>query len=211
MHRSNTTLVYASPSNNRKCYVDITLSLSPAPALRWTPVPARGRVVWRAILVVAGCVVVDEPDVGRSCSRRRRAALCTQWCKPIPPCPTQGAVFLFLLESFKWLHRWHGHDEARRVADRSVDFIEGGREGDWTRRDGFGMQIEVKIIQFLFVESILIYIRDLQYRSELPPPNIEWRESQGDTQLVVRGARSVRRRRFYFWKTLNWEKKGGQY
>jgi hypothetical protein len=36
------------------------------------------------------------------------------------------------------------------------------------------------------VESILIYIRDLQYHSEIPPPNIEWRESQGDTQLVVR-------------------------
>ena len=30
---------------------------------------ARGRVVWRAILVAAGCVVIaDEPDVGRSCS-----------------------------------------------------------------------------------------------------------------------------------------------
>jgi hypothetical protein len=27
--------------------------------------------------------------------------------------------FLFLLESFEWLHGWHGHDEARRVADRS--------------------------------------------------------------------------------------------
>ncbi len=26
--------------------------------------------------------------------------------------------FLFLLESFEWLHRWHGHNEARRVADR---------------------------------------------------------------------------------------------
>ena len=26
--------------------------------------------------------------------------------------------FLFLFESFEWLHRWHGHDEARRVADR---------------------------------------------------------------------------------------------
>ena len=25
--------------------------------------------------------------------------------------------FLFLFESFKWLHWWHGHDEARRVAD----------------------------------------------------------------------------------------------
>ena len=31
-------------------------------------------------------------------------------------------------------------------------------------------KIEEKIIQFLFVESILIYIRDLQYRSEIPPP-----------------------------------------
>ena len=59
-------------------------------ALRRTPVPARGRIVWRAILVAAGCAVVDEPDAGRSCSRRRRtAALCTQWCKPIPPCPTR--------------------------------------------------------------------------------------------------------------------------
>jgi hypothetical protein len=45
------------------------------------------------------------------------------------------------------------------------------------------MQIEEKIIQFLFVECILIYIRDLQYRSEISPPNIEWRESQGVTQL----------------------------
>ena len=27
--------------------------------------------------------------------------------------------FLFLLESFEWLHWWHGHGEARRVADRS--------------------------------------------------------------------------------------------
>ena len=81
---------------------------------------------------------------------------------------------MFLLESFKWLHRWHGHVEARRVADRSVGILlrEGEREGDWTRPGGFGMQIEEKIIQFLFVESILIYIRDLQYRSEIPPPNI---------------------------------------
>jgi hypothetical protein len=39
-------------------------------------------------------------------------------------------VFLFLLESFKWLHWWHGHDEARRVADRSVGILlrEGERE-----------------------------------------------------------------------------------
>ena len=71
------------------------------PPLPWTPVPARGRVVWWAILVVAGCVVADEPDVGRSSSQRRRAtalcthaaALCTQWCKPIPPCLTREAVF----------------------------------------------------------------------------------------------------------------------
>ena len=39
--------------------------------------------------------------------------------------------FLFLLESFEWLHRWHGHDEARRVADRSVGILLGG---DWTSR-----------------------------------------------------------------------------
>jgi hypothetical protein len=37
------------------------------------------------------------------------------------------------------------------------------------RRGGFGMQIEEKIIQFLFMESILIYIRNLQYRSDFPP------------------------------------------
>ena len=45
-------------------------------------------------------------------------------------------------------------------------------------------------MQFLFVESISIYIRDLQYRSEISPPNIKWRESQGETQLAVRGTRS---------------------
>jgi hypothetical protein len=27
--------------------------------------------------------------------------------------------------------------------------------------------------------------RDLQYRSKIPPPHIEWRESQGHTQLSV--------------------------
>jgi hypothetical protein len=37
------------------------------------------------------------------------------------------------------------------------------------RRGGFGMQIEEKIIQFLFVESILTYIRNLQYLSDFPP------------------------------------------
>ena len=35
------------------------------------------------------------------------------------------------------------------------------------------------------MESILIYIRDLQYCSEIPPPNIEWWESKEDTQLSV--------------------------
>ena len=41
---------------------------------------------------------------------------------------------MFLLESFEWLHWWHGHDEVRRVA-REI-----GRHG------GFGMQkIEEKI------------------------------------------------------------------
>ena len=40
--------------------------------------------------------------------------------------------FLSLLKSFAWLHRGHGHDEARRVADHSVDILlrEGKREGD---------------------------------------------------------------------------------
>jgi hypothetical protein len=31
--------------------------------------------------------------------------------------------FLFLFESFEWLHRWHGHDEARRVLDCSVGIL----------------------------------------------------------------------------------------
>jgi hypothetical protein len=45
--------------------------------------------------------------------------------------------------------------------------------------------IEEKTIQFLSVEFILTYLRDLQYHSEITPPNIYWRESQGDTQLSV--------------------------
>jgi hypothetical protein len=45
--------------------------------------------------------------------------------------------------------------------------------------------IEEKIIQFLSVEFILIYICNLRCRSEISPPNIYWRESQGDTQLSV--------------------------
>jgi hypothetical protein len=59
---------------------------------------------------------------------------------------TRSSVFLFLLESFEWLHRWHGHDEARRVADPSVGILLREGEGDRTRRGRFGMQIEEKII-----------------------------------------------------------------
>jgi hypothetical protein len=33
------------------------------------------------------------------------------------------------------------------------------------------------------VYLIIFYIRNLQYHSEISPTNIEWRESQGDTQL----------------------------
>jgi hypothetical protein len=46
--------------------------------------------------------------------------------------------FLFLLESFKWLHWWHGHNEARRVADCSSGILL--REG----KRGFGMQIKTR-------------------------------------------------------------------
>jgi hypothetical protein len=31
--------------------------------------------------------------------------------------------FLFLFESFEWLHRWHGHNKARRVSDCSVGIL----------------------------------------------------------------------------------------
>jgi hypothetical protein len=31
--------------------------------------------------------------------------------------------FLFLLESFEWLHQWHGHNEVRRAADRSSGIL----------------------------------------------------------------------------------------
>ena len=94
---------------------------------------------------------------------------------------------MFLLKSFEWLHWWHGHDEARRVADRSVCILlrEGKREIGLVAA-GLTCTKE-KIIQFLFVESILIYIRDLQYRVKFTPPNIYWWESQGDTQLSVVG------------------------
>jgi len=78
--------------------------------------------------------------------------------------------FLFLLRSFEWLHWWHGHDEARRVADRSVGILlrEGERE---IRLVAAGSACtKEKILQFLFVESILIYIGNLQYRVKFPPP-----------------------------------------
>ncbi len=113
--------------------------------------------------------------------------------------------FLFLLESFEWLHRWHGHVEARRVADRSVLGIllrEGEREIGPVAA-GSACKIEEKIIQFLFVETIFIYIRDLQYHSEIPPPNIEWQESQGDTQLSVRGPFDLA---VLLWNRLFWFK-----
>ena len=79
--------------------------------------------------------------------------------------------FLFLLESFEWLHQLHSHDEARRVRSGS----HGGR------LDG---NLEEKILLFLSVEFILIYIRDLQYRSEIPPSTSNGGKAN---QLAVRG------------------------
>ncbi len=55
------------------------------------------------------------------------------------------------------------------------------REGEGESRRVRHANLEEKIIQFLFLEFILTYIRDPQYRSEISPPNIYWRESQ-DTQ-----------------------------
>ena len=80
---------------------------------------------------------------------------------------------MFLLESFKWLHRLHSHDEARRVADCSRGiwhFIEGWREGDWTNlRRVRHENLEEKVLLFLSVESILIYIRDSNTVEKFPP------------------------------------------
>ena len=77
---------------------------------------------------------------------------------------------MLLLESFEWLHRWHGHDEARRVADHSVGILlrEGEREVGLIAAGSACTKEE--IIQFPFLESTLIYIRDLQYRVKFPPP-----------------------------------------
>jgi len=72
--------------------------------------------------------------------------------------------FLFLLESFEWLHRWQSHDEARRVADTVAAFywgrVRGRLEKSWQVWPG---NLDEKILQFLFVEFILIYIHNLQY------------------------------------------------
>ena len=67
-----------------------------------------------------------------------------------------------------------------------LHFIEGGQEGDWTRRSRFDMHKG---------EDHTIPIRgvylNLHRRPPIPceisPPNIYWRESQGDTQLSVVG------------------------
>ncbi len=54
-------------------------------------------------------------------------------------------------------------------------------ESRWVRH----ATLEGKIIQFLFVEFILTYICNPQYRSEISHANIYWRESQGQTQLSM--------------------------
>ena len=80
---------------------------------------------------------------------------------------------MFLIKSFEWLHQLHSHDEVRRVADCIVAFgillREGERERTKSRWVCHG-NLEEKILLFLSVEFILIYIRDLQYRSKIPTP-----------------------------------------
>jgi hypothetical protein len=83
--------------------------------------------------------------------------------------------FLFLMKSFKWLHWWHSHDKARRVVDHSVGISL--REGETEMQDGDGRvaagsdaNLDKKIIEFLSVEFILTYIRDLQYHSKFSSP-----------------------------------------
>ncbi len=131
--------------------------------------------------VASSCwVVVDKPDVGRSCSRRRRtAAFCTQWCKYIPPCPTRGAAFFVPTRVIRMAASvaWPRRGEEGMVADRSVGILlrEGKREIGRVVRHANKRKSHNS-----YVEFILIYVHNLQYRSEISPPNIEWRESQGD-------------------------------
>ena len=99
--------------------------------------------------------------------------------------------FLFLLESSEWLHRLHSHDEVRRVADHIVSFGILLRESSRARgrgqvAAGLHGNLEEKILLFLSVEFILIYIRHLQYRSEIPPST-----SNGGKAKATPAVRSV--------------------
>ncbi len=53
-------------------------------------------------------------------------------------------------------------------------FIEGGGDGNvrwrWTSCSRFDANLDKKIIEFLSVEFILTYIRDLQYHSKFSSP-----------------------------------------
>jgi hypothetical protein len=61
--------------------------------------------------------------------------------------------FLFLLESFEWLHWWHGHDKARRAADRTTSGIFSGEGERETGRvaAGSAWEFREKILKFLLV------------------------------------------------------------
>ena len=88
------------------------------------------RIVSRRYVVMSCCCILLHLAVAsRLFIPSRRVSI--DWTPPfdVPPFALSVASpslharheeqrFLFLLESFKWLHRWHGHDEARRVADR---------------------------------------------------------------------------------------------
>ncbi len=99
--------------------------------------------------------------------------------------------FLFLMESFEWLHRWRSHDKARRVADCSVGISL--REGEPEMRDGDGQvaacsdaNLDKKIIEFLSVEFILTYIPDLQYHIEFSSPTSNGGKAKDRIDPVVR-------------------------
>jgi hypothetical protein len=64
---------------------------------------------------------------------------------------------------------------------------------------GFRMQIEEKIIQFLFVESILIYIRNLQYRSDFPPPTSNGGKAKEIPSYPWCYGSKIQRRKLEFW------------